>query len=158
LSVSAHRIWQIEKGDLMSTQQNTEIVLRLYEQFDKGCLDSCAESIDPNFEAHVLGTTTLDWTGFKEFARAFFSAFADGRHVFDHVAADGENVVTVGIYQGRHTGDLHGLPPTHRELRLAVMHIDRVVNGRIAEHRGLANELDFMRQLGVVMEPKGGGA
>jgi predicted ester cyclase len=138
----------------MSTQQNTEIVRRLYQEFDQGRLESFAEAIDPNFEAHVLGTTTLDWTGFTEFARAFLSAFPDGRHVFDQVVADGENVVTVGTYQGKHTGQFNGLPPTDRELRLEVMHVDRVVNGRIVEHRGVANELDFMRQLGVEMEAK----
>jgi len=30
--------------------------------------------------------------------------------------------------------------------------LDRVVNGRIVEHRGLANEADFLRQLGGVPE------
>jgi hypothetical protein len=29
------------------------------------------------------------------------------------------------------------------------MHLDRVVNGKIVEHRGLANESDFLGQLGV---------
>jgi hypothetical protein len=30
----------------------------------------------------------------------------------------------------------------------------QILNGKIVGHRGLANEFDFMRQLGVVMEPK----
>jgi hypothetical protein len=28
------------------------------------------------------------------------------------------------------------------------------VNGKIVEHRGLANEVDLMQQLGVVLVPK----
>jgi predicted ester cyclase len=39
-------------------------------------------------------------------------------------------------------------------LNLTVMHLDRIVNGKIVEHRGIANESDFMRQLGVVQMSK----
>jgi predicted ester cyclase len=138
----------------MSTKEDTALVLRLYEEFDKGKLDDFTQSIGSNFVAHVLGTTRLDWTGFKQFGNAFRSAFADGRHVFDYVVAEGENVVTIGTYQGTHAGEMQGIPPTNRQLKLAVMHLDRVVDGKIVEHRGLANELDFMRQLGVVLAPK----
>jgi predicted ester cyclase len=138
----------------MSTKQNTALVLRLYEEFDKGNLDDFAESIGSNFVAHVLGTTTMDWTGFKQFGNAFLTAFSDGHHVFDYVVADGENVVTIGAYRGTQTGEIQGIPPTNRQIKLAVMHLDRVANGKIVGHRGLANEFDFMRQLGVVMEPK----
>lgn len=141
----------------MSTRRNAELVLRLYEAFDAGDLDGFEVSIGSHFVAHVLGTTTLDWAGFKQFGNAFRSAFPDGRHVFDYVVADEENVVTIGTYQGTHKGEIQGIPPTNNRLRLAVMHLDRVVDGKIADHRGLANELDFMRQLDVVLEPKKGG-
>jgi predicted ester cyclase len=134
----------------MSTNDNTALVLRLYEEFDKGDLDGLADSISPDFVANVLGTTTLDWTGFKQFGNAFVSAFPDGRHVFDHVVTDGENVVTIGTYQGTQAGEIQGISPTNKRLKLPVMHLDRIVNGKIVEHRGLANESDFMRQLGVV--------
>jgi predicted ester cyclase len=138
----------------ISTEDNIAIVLRMYEQFDKGDLDGYAEFVDANFVANVLGTTTLDWTGFKQFGSAFLTAFPDGRHVFDYVVADGENVVTIGNYKGTHQGDMQGIQPTNAPLSLPVMHLDRVVNGKIVEHRGLANELDFMRQLGIIMVPK----
>jgi len=134
----------------MSTNDNTALVLRLYEEFDKGNLDGFVNSISSDFVGNVLGTTTLDWAGFKQFSNAFVSAFPDGRHVFDHVVTDGENVVTIGTYQGTQTGEIQGISPTNKRLKLPVMHLDRVVNGKIAEHRGLANESDFMRQLGVV--------
>jgi predicted ester cyclase len=37
------------------------------------------------------------------------------------------------------------------------MHLDRVVNGKIVEHRGLANEVDFIHQLEIQLVPKKGG-
>lgn len=130
----------------------------MYEKFDRGELDDLDDAVDASFVANVLGTTTLDWPGFKQFGEAFLSAFADGRHVFEYTVAEGENVVTVGTYQGTHTGEIQGIAPTNRQLNLAVMHLDRVVDGKIAEHRGLANEADFMRQLGVVLVPDQNGA
>lgn len=136
------------------TGQNTALVLHLYEKFDKGHLDDFSEWIGPDFVAHVLGTTTLDWTGFKQFGNAFRSAFEDDRHVFEYVVADGENVVTIGTYQGTHTGEMQGIAPTNRQLKLAVMHLDGVVNGKVVEHRGLANEADFMRQAALRWCPR----
>jgi predicted ester cyclase len=117
-------------------------------------LDDFAEAIGSNFIANVLGTTTLDWAGFKQFGNAFFSVFPDGRHVFEYVVADGENVVTIGTYHGSHKREVQGISPTNAKLKLPVMHLDWVMNGKIVEHRGLANEVDLMRQLGVVLAHK----
>jgi predicted ester cyclase len=122
----------------MTTTEHTSLVLRLYEKFDKGELDDFADAIDSHVVANVLGTTTPDWAGFRQFGNAFLSAFPDGRHVFDYVVADGENVVTIGTYQGTHRGEMQGIAPTNRQLKLPVMHLDRVTNGKIVEHRGLA--------------------
>lgn len=133
----------------MSTKNNTALVLQLYQDFDNGKLEGFADSISSDFVANVLGTTTLDWIGFKNFGEAFTSAFPDGRHVFDHVVTDGETVVTIGTYQGTQTGEIHGIAPTNKRLKLPVMHLDRVVNGKVVEHRGIANEADFLRQLGA---------
>jgi predicted ester cyclase len=133
----------------VSTDNNTALVLKLYQNFDNGSLDGFADSISSDFVADVLGTTKLDWTGFKQFAGAFTSAFPDGRHVFEHVVTDGDTVVTVGTYQGTQTGEIHGISPTNKRLKLSVMHLDRVVNGKVVEHRGIANEADFLRQLGA---------
>jgi hypothetical protein len=69
----------LDESDFHETQHS--ISASPYEQLDKGDLDDFAESIGLDFVAHVLGTTTLEWTGFKQFGSAFRSAFPDGRHV-----------------------------------------------------------------------------
>jgi predicted ester cyclase len=137
----------------MSMRRNTALVLRFYEKFDNGELDAFDPRIGSNFLARVLGAAELDWHGFKQFGRAFRAAFPDGRHEFDHVVADGDRIVSIGSYVGTQTGEIEGIAPTKRRIRLAVMHLDRVVDDRIVEHRGLANERDFMRQLGVELVP-----
>ncbi len=121
----------------------------MYEEFDKGALNAFEASISSDFAAHVMGNQSMDWEGFIDFGSQFLSAFPDGRHVFDHVVVNGGNVVTVGRYRGTHTGELMGIAPTNRQIDLAVMHLDRVEDGRIVDHIGIANALDLMSQLGV---------
>ena len=128
---------------------NRELVLRMYDEFDKGTLGGFRASISPDFAAHVMGNQSMDWEGFTEFGAQFLSAFPDGRHVFDRVVTEGDCVVTVGRYRGTHEGELMGIAPTHRPIELAVMHLDRVENGTIVEHRGIGNALDLLGQLGA---------
>jgi predicted ester cyclase len=54
---------------------------------------------------------------------------------------------------GTHEGDLFGLPPTHRRVRVNQIQIERITNGRIAEHWRVTDELTLMKQLGVVSIP-----
>ena len=81
-------------------------------------------------------------------------AFADGRHEFDFVVAEDDTVATIGHYRGRHSGELMGVPATGSEVDFTVMHLDRVQDGRIVEHRGIGDINAMWAQLGV--EPASG--
>lgn len=123
-------------------------VMSLYEAFDRGELKHFA-AVDSGFEAKVFGATVLDWPGFVQFGQAFVDAFPNGRHVFDYVVTEGDTVSTIGRYQGRHEGPLMGVPATGKEVSMVVMHVDRVRDGRIVEHRGIGDINTMWAQLGV---------
>lgn len=123
-------------------------VMSLYEAFDRGALERFA-AVDGRFEAKVFGATVLDWPGFVQFGQAFVDAFPSGRHVFDYVVTEGDTVSTIGRYQGRHEGTLMGVPATGKEVSFVVMHVDRVRDGRIVEHRGIGDINTMWAQLGV---------
>jgi steroid delta-isomerase-like uncharacterized protein len=125
-----------------------DVVLAFYDDFDRGGLaDSTTMAVE--FEATVFGSTTLDRPGFVEFGQSFVDAFSDGRHVFDFVVAEGDTVATIGHYRGCHDGELMGVAPTGREVDFTVMHVDRVVDGRIVEHRGMGDIDAMWTQLGI---------
>ena len=136
------------------SETNKALVLKMYEEFDKGKLADFALNMSPDFKCNVLGNTDLDWKGFIRFGNGFLTAFPDGKHNFDYVIVNGENVVTIGTYTGTHLGDMQGIAPTKARITLPVMHLDRVVDGKIVEHRGLANQVQFMAQLGFNMVPQ----
>jgi predicted ester cyclase len=124
------------------------VVMRFYEDFDRGDLGSF-EAVDEEFTATVFGTTVLDWPGFIAFGQSFLDAFSDGRHEFDFVVAEGDTVATMGHYRGHHDGELMGIAPTGKAVDFTVMHIDRVHDGRIIEHRGIGDINAMWAQLGI---------
>lgn len=126
-----------------------ELVLHFYEDFDRGRLGQFEAAVDAAFQASVMGNQKLDWNGFKNFGSQFRRAFPDGRHEFDRIFVSGDTVITIGHYTGTHQGELMGMAPTHKHLNLAVMHLDRVVNGKLVEHLGIANGSDLAKQLGA---------
>ena len=132
----------------VSAPSAEDLVTRFYADFDRGHLAGF-DAVDPAFEATVFGTTVLDWAGFVAFAGSFVDAFPDGHHEFDLVLAEGDEVATIGWYRGHHHGELMGVPATGRAVSFSVMHVDRVRDGRIVEHRGTGDIEALWAQLGV---------
>ena len=130
----------------MSLSTPKAVVVKFYEDFDRGDLSSF-EAVDKEFAATVFGTTVLDWPGFISFGQSFLDAFPDGRHEFDFVVAEGDTVATIGHYRGRHNGRLMGQPATGKDVDFTVMHVDRVRDGRIVEHRGIGDINTMWAQL-----------
>lgn len=132
-----------------AVEHNRALVLRMYEAFDRGGLDEF-DAIAPAFTARVVGSPEpLDRAEFTEFGLGFLAAFPDGHHVFEHVVAEGDNVMTLGTYEGTHRGEMQGIAPTGKRVKFPVMHLDRIVDGEIVEHRGLGDLTILMQQLGV---------
>ncbi|MEP0904241.1 ester cyclase [Leptolyngbya subtilissima ST-M1] len=139
---------------MLTTESNQDLVLRFYKAFDERTIDRALALLDPNFVAHLAGMPEpLDGEGFKQFGLSFYTAFGQGQHRFDEIVAAGDRVVTCGTFTATHLGSFQGLPPTGRQISLAVMHIDRVENGKIVEHWGHGDALGLMQQLDIVFLP-----
>ena len=54
------------------------------------------------------------------------------------------------MVSGKHVGDFFGIPPTGRSFSYPAVHMYRISNGKIVEHRAIRDDLRFMMQLGVV--------
>jgi predicted ester cyclase len=51
---------------------------------------------------------------------------------------------------GTHTGELFGIPPTGRKVRVAQITIERLREGRIVARWQQTDDLSMLRQLGAV--------
>jgi steroid delta-isomerase-like uncharacterized protein len=138
----------------MSAEQNKSLILQFYRAFDERKIDQAVELLAPNFVAHLAGISRpLNREEFQRFGMQFYLAFSEGEHKFDQIIIEGDKVVTCGTFIARHLGDFQGLPPTGKQIKLAIMHIDRIENGKIAEHWGQGDALGLMQQLGMVFLP-----
>jgi predicted ester cyclase len=76
-----------------------------------------------------------------------FSALSDVSLDIERQVAEGDLVTTQINMKARHTGDLFGIAASGREVELATIRIDRITNGKIAEHWSIADMAGFMQQL-----------
>jgi predicted ester cyclase len=88
--------------------------------------------------------------GVKVLFDLFHAAFAGFRaEIHDQVAED-DRVVTRKSFLGRHVGEFMGIAPTGRDVRIDVIDIVRMADGRIVEHWNVVDQLGLMRQLGAL--------
>jgi predicted ester cyclase len=100
--------------------------------------------------------------GVRQFTAAMHAAFSPFFMRVEKVIAEADEVAAWWTTGGTHTGPLMSpggpIPPTGREMAMSGVSLLRVIDGRIAEERVLADLLGAMQQLGVVPGPDQPGA
>jgi steroid delta-isomerase-like uncharacterized protein len=91
-----------------------------------------------------------DKEGGKMFLGAFISAFPDSHVTIEDMIAEGDRVVTKKTFNGTHTGELNGIPPTGNRVSIQYVDIMRLRHGQIIEHWLSMDQLSFLQQLGVI--------
>ncbi|MEA5603835.1 ester cyclase [Nostoc sp. UHCC 0252] len=139
----------------MSLAHNKSIVLQAYKAFDLGDIEQGKRLVSPDIIGCVMGSHKLKGVdAFFEYALMMRVAFTDGYHTFEDVIAEENQVVTRGIFCGTHQGEFMGIPPTGKQVKFSVVHIDHVINSKIVEHWGQGDTMALIQQLGVVISPK----
>ncbi len=138
----------------MSLEQNKAIVLQFYAAFDNQDIERGRKLMSADIIARGLDTKPLQgYNAVMQYGTMMFAAFPDGKHILEEVIAEGDKVVTRGIFQGTHRGELMGIPPTGKQVTFAVVHIDRLKNDKIVEHWGQGDVRELMQQLGIAFFP-----
>ena len=63
---------------------------------------------------------------------------------------EGELVATHYSMTGIHSGDWMGIKPTHKKINVYGINLDKVINGKIAEHGGAANLLEPLLEINAI--------
>ena len=83
-------------------------------------------------------------------AAMFRAALPDWHSDVEQLVAEGDLVVERFTASGTHSGELMGVAPTGRVLRLRGMQMFRIRDGRIVERWGRLDESGLMQQLGLI--------
>lgn len=141
------------------SEHNKTLVRRLLEDdISRGNITVAEQIIAPDFVDHTNPPGMQHGlAGHNAIVALFRAAFPDQWWQIEDLIAEGDRVVARTTMTGTHRGDFFGIPATGRAVRVSGVHILRIANGRIAEHRGNNDDLGLMRQLGVIPEPSMAG-
>lgn len=121
------------------------------EGFSGGRLDVADEVIDPAMVEHQdYGPGHAEGAeGVKAVIASLRRAFPDFRLEIEDIAVAGDVAWSRNVATGTNDGPFMGHPPTGRTMRIDVIDVVRVRDGRITEHWGVPDRLGVLQQLGL---------
>jgi steroid delta-isomerase-like uncharacterized protein len=95
----------------------------------------------------------------KAYLQAFLTALPDIRITVEDIFGEGDRVFSRARMQGTNSGELNGMPPTGKTVDIRwIMNACRVQDGQIVEEWEFLDQLEVLRQLGVIEAPVPAGA
>ena len=139
----------------MSTEQNKTLVRRFGDLINAHDADGAFALCSFDFVDHGLPPGTPPGVeSSRQFFIEEFAAFPDLHGTMTQVFAEGDKVASLVEVEGTHKGSLMGIPPTGKHVKWTVISLDRIADGKIAEHWSEMDTMGLMQQLGVVPPPR----
>ena len=88
---------------------------------------------------------------FKQFLTDFFDAFPDMHTTIEHMVAENNLVMVFLNGSGTHKGEFCRVEPTNKKIRIRSADLYRIENDIINGHWDIVDELDFLKQIGVLL-------
>jgi predicted ester cyclase len=137
-----------------SAQQNKALVRRFYDEVCNGRkLDVADELFSPDHRNYDPQHEAPNGPrGIKQTVGLYQQAYGDARWTVEELIAteDGNWVMARWTGTGTHSGELMGIAPTRRRVRVTGLTLFRIHGNRIAESWDNWDTLGMLQQLGVV--------
>jgi len=135
------------------SSENKQVVRKLFNDFlSKGNLAVADEIIAAHHVHHDPATPDFGKgpEGQKQTISLYRTAFPDLQFKIDQLIEADDFVTTRYTSTGTHKGELRGIAPTNKTIKVEGMAINRISRGRIVETWVIWDALGLMQQLGVV--------
>ena len=136
----------------MGSEQNKAVMREFLEASAADNGARIRELLAPDFIAH-LATGPVGPDAFLEHNSVTGAAFSEKVFTIKDQIAEGEKVAARTVWEGTHSGDLRGIPPTGKRIAISAFIVDRIRDGKVVEHWSLFDQMGMMQQLGVVAAP-----
>jgi predicted ester cyclase len=123
---------------------------RFYGALDKQDWEEIASLVSPSFAVQVSSLPPMGFSEWRGGLEMFYAGFPDGHHVIEDFIVEGDRVVSRCRFEGTHTANFFGVPPSGRKVSVAVIHIDRFTDEKLVEHLGQIDLLGLMQQIGAI--------
>jgi steroid delta-isomerase-like uncharacterized protein len=129
-------------------EQNKATARSFYEEFNNW--EKVVSLLAPDYLSYMAGAPgPLSKDQHEAMARSAVAAFPDLKLTIQEQIAEGDKVLTRLTTAGTHKGDFQGIPGTGKSFNIEGWTLDRIVDGKIVEHRTIDDVMTMMRQLGV---------
>ena len=131
------------------SEQNKQVVRYYFEELDRQRatpVDLCTA----DYTFRLAGSPPMDLEAVKQFTDAFFSGMPDLQHPLDELIAEGDKVALRCRYEGTHTGELMGVPPSGRRVSAVGVGVMRIVDDKVAEFWVSPDRMTIMQQIGAL--------
>jgi C-1 hydroxylase len=132
----------------MSLDDNKTLIRNLVEAFNNHDLISLTELASPGFTDHKHQLTGLEAT--RKYLALVYKSFPDFHATIVDIVAEGDKVWILEECTMTHTVEYHGIAPTGKRLTQTFVEIYRIADGKVEEMWAVTDELDFLRELGVI--------
>ena len=136
----------------MSLEENKELVRQLYRAMDAADYATLETLIASDMVNHDPGLPPLPPgpEGYKQVVSMLHTGFPDGKFEVQDMIAEGDLVVSRWIYNGTHEGEFAGVPATGKKVSVTGTVIQRIENGKSAEHWAIWDVLGMLTQMGAI--------
>jgi len=125
-------------------QNNVETVNQFIEAFwNQSELDSVDRFLSDDYQELAYQSKE----GLKKFAATILEAFPDKRYTVEEIIGQGDRVLVRMTVKGTHQGMFFGTAPTGNTIDVTLYRQYRVVDGKIAEHRGWIDMVTMWSQI-----------
>ena len=136
--------------------ENEAVVRRFYEQMCNERKNDLAADLftaghmfhDPQVPAGIGPSAVADVV-------SVYQESVDGHWGIEDIfsSENGDKVTVRWTGSGTHVGEINGIPPTNKQVRVDAISVHRLEDGKIAETWEVWDTLGFLQQLGVVPTP-----
>lgn len=133
----------------MTIEQKKATVRRLLDVTVAGDHAALKALLTADFVAHQTGGSQ-NRESFAQHLDEYRMGFSDSHFAVREQVAEGDTVVTRATWHAVHTGNFQGVSPTGKQIAISAVLFVRFKENRIAEYRGLFDQLGMMQQLGLI--------
>jgi predicted ester cyclase len=142
-----------------TTKKNIEMTKSFYSYFNSGDWAAVEKLIGPELTDHgpmagPSGTSKLSRDSLMKLIKMNKEAFPDMKFEVLNAAADADLVFIQYRFTGTNTGSMMGQPATNKKVDYTGVDLVRIQDGVAVEHWDYGDNVSFMKQMGMIPEPK----
>jgi len=147
---------KVAAAKMSNVEDNKRLVRRLFDEiWNTGKTDRVDELYADDYVADYrpYGPLRRGRDGLREMVQRAWQTFPDYHEELMDLVAEGDRVAVRLKISGTQLGTWGMIPPTGKRVEFEEMLILRIVDGKVAEQRGIPDNLNALRQIGIIPTP-----